>query len=399
MKRIGAFLLSLSLLAGLGTTAAAANDDYRQEGEFWMYDALKREEIMNYGAGYDSTTWKVPYLDEKPVIDGLIGETEYQRFENFEEYLTLMAPMSGTTEDEFDDFRINADHFGGAGGFVTPYWGWDGEYLYMAFVVQNLSGFYCNPPSSLYLFTQNCLQIGIGDEFISGNQYTELGFGVNSETGELITHTWLGNYQTKAGTDYTGHYNEDTGIVTYEFRINLRETVGSTYPEGEVVSAGDIFKLAWILSVNGNGNRLGPNGEIVTGEEWQVGFCHGIGGPYSYKASEYFAAITLGAPGESTEETETEALTDAETAPESETQLETAPETVENSTPDTETETSSETLAETVGESDAVTASGETASETQSADKGGCSSMLTLSGGMLATATLAGAALLRKKKD
>ncbi len=148
LEKICLFLLALSIVMGLCTAVVFADEDYRQEGEFWMYDAPKTDEILIRGAGLDSTTWTVPYLTEKPTIDGAIGETEHKRFENFEDYLTLMAPTSGTTLEEFDTFRMNADHFGGAGGFVVPYWGWDGEYLYMAFVVQNLSGFYCNPPHS-----------------------------------------------------------------------------------------------------------------------------------------------------------------------------------------------------------------------------------------------------------
>ncbi len=436
MKKISAILLTLAMLTGLCAVVVSAEGDYRQDGEFWMFDAPKTEEILCMGAGLDSVEWKVPYLTEKPTIDGTIGEDEYRRFENFEDYLTLMAPISGTTEEEFDTFRINAEFFGGDAGFVTPYWGWDGEYLYMAFVVQNLNGFYCNPQESLYLFTQNCLQIGIGDEFISGNNYTELGFGVNSETGELITHTWLGTYQTKKTTDYIGHYNDESGIVTYELRIKLSDTVGREYPDGQEVAAGDIFKMAWLLSVNGKGNRLDANGNPTSGEEWQVGFCHGIGGPFSYKASEYFAYLTLGAPGETDapapEESETavgnaESESDAgeETLPESapidetvnETLGETADETIGDLTgetadeiagetaEDTNRETVGETLGETSDETDILpapdtTAESETAAvvtETQAADQGGCGSALGIGIAAL-TLPVAGAALLRSRK-
>ncbi len=383
MKKITAALLSLALLTGFGTMTAAAEDEYHQQGEFWMLDAPKTEEIMAYGAGYDTTTWKVPYLDETPAIDGKVGETEYKPFKDFEEYLTLMAPISGTTEEEFNTFLQNADYFEAAGGFVTPYWGWDGTYLYMAFVVQNLSGFYCNPPTSLYLFTQNCLQVGIGDEFVSGNQYTELGFGVNSETGELITHTWLGTYNTQKDTDYKGHYDADSGVVTYEFRIDLAKTVGVNYGPDETIAAGDSFKLAWLLSVNGEGNRLDANGQVVTGEEWQVGFCHGIGGPYSYKASEYFALVTLGAPGEDTEATETEPVTDKETIPE------TTPETAPETAPDSETAAETEAVSETLAATEAT----DTEQNVPSAK--GCASLVTVG---TATAILAAALLFRKRE-
>ncbi len=394
MKKITSLLLSMALLFSLGTVATFADEEYRQHGEFWMLDAPMTDEITAGAAGLGDTEWKVPYLDEKPVIDGEIGETEYKRFTNFEEYLTLMAPMSGTTEDEFNEFRIQYDTFQGDNGLINAYWGWDGEYLYMAFVVQNLSGFYCNPQSSLYLFTQNCLQVGIGDEFISGNQYTELGFGVNSESGELITHTWSGDYKTQKDTDYKGHYNDESGIVTYEFRINLQETVGVHYEEDEVVSAGDYFKIAWLLSVNGKGNRPDANGQPTSGEEWQIGFCHGIGGPYSYKASEMFATMCLGAPGEDTEATETL----PETEPESETDPETIPETIPETSPETVIE--SETAAVTVPESETVaeTAPTGTTAETTPAEDG-CASVLSISAGLAATTLLGAAVLLRKKKD
>ncbi len=394
MKQIIACLICLSLCMGLGMIPAFADEGYHQQGEFWMLDAPKTDEIISASAGYEDTTWTVPYLNEKPVIDGIIGEEEYREFKNFNDYLTLMAPISGTTEEEFDTFRMNAEFFSGDSGFVTIHWGWDGEYLYMAFTVQNLNGFYCNPQSSLYLFTQNCLQIGIGDEFVSGNQYTELGFGVNSESGDLITHTWLGSYQTDKETDYAGHYNEDTGIVTYELRIDLEKTVGVHYDEGVSVAAGDVFKLAWLLSVNGQGNRPDDKGNATSGEEWQIGFCHGIGGPYSYKESAYFAAITLGAPGEDPDET----VAESETVTETEDATETEAETPVESLPVESTPTESETVADTDAETKPAETEAETPAETEPADDAGCASIIPVGTGLSALIAC-GALIVFRKKD
>ncbi len=398
MKKLLTILLSLSLLLALGTTVASADDDYYQAAGYWIYDAPMYDEIIACEAGIATTTWTVPYLSELPEIDGTVTEGEYEKFEGFEDYMSLMARIGnenyGNTEEEFDYFRVQADTFGGAGGFIKPYWGWDGEYLYMAFEVQNLSGFHCTPGDTFYLFAYNCLQVGIGDEFAMGNEFSELGFGVNSETGEPITHVWLSDYQIQSG-DFGGRYDEDTGIVTYECRIRLIDTtLGYYLDEGDEIEPGDVMKFSWLLSVNGANNRTSDTGE--EGEEWQVAFCHGIGGQYSGKYGQYFALATFGAPeGEEIESSsETEAVTEGET--------ETAPETQNETTPETTPETvlESETVADTVAESETVaeTAPTGTTAETTPAEEG-CASVLSIGAGLAATVLFGGAVLLRKKED
>ncbi len=398
MKKILLLLLSLSLLLSLGTVSASAlYDDYYQEGGYWIYDAPMYDEIIACEAGIASTTWTVPYLSELPTIDGTVTEDEYEKFEGFEDYMSLMARIGnevyGNTEEEFDYFRVQADTFGGAGGFIKPYWGWDGEYLYMAFEVQNLSGFHCTPGDTFYLFAYNCLQVGIGDEFAMGGEFSELGFGVNSETGEPITHVWLSDYKIQSG-DFGGHYDEDTGIVTYECRIRIMDTtLGFYLDEGDTVQPGDVMKFSWLLSVNGANNRTSDTGE--EGEEWQVAFCHGIGGQYSGKFAQYFALATFGAP--EGEEDETEEPT-TETTPES--VEETIPETTPESETTPETLPESETVAETDAESETevTTEQNGTTAETQPADEEGCASVLSVGVVMTITA-LGGALLIRKKQD
>ncbi len=392
MKKLCSLLVTLSMLLAFGTVVASADDDYYQEAGYWIYDAPKMDEIMIEGAGIESTEWVVPYLDEIPTLDGTVEEDEYQKFEGFEDYISLMARIGnevyGNTEEEFDYFRVQADTFGGAGGFIKPYWGWDGTYLYMAFEVQNLSGFHCTPQDTFYLFAYNCLQIGIGDEYTMGREFTELGFGVNSETGAPITHVWISDYQIQAD-DFGGKYDEDTGIVTYECRIKLVDTTIGTYlDEGENVEPGDCMKFAWLLSVNGANNRTSDTGE--EGEEWQVAFCHGIGGQFSGKYGQYFALATFGAPeGEEivteTEESETE-------APETEaTETETEAETPAESEEAPESETTAETQpAETTAE---------TKAETKPADESGCASVITVGTGLSAVIAIGALTVLRKKED
>ncbi len=291
MKKLFAGILCVSMLLGIGSVMATASE-IRQEGtSHWMLDAKKTEDILAENAG-EGGFWNVPYLPITPEIDGVISPSEYKNFRDFEDYMTLMASVGteerGTTREEFEDFCMFAEFYAENKGFVTPYWGWDGTYLYLAFEVQNMNGFYCDPAIPAYLFAHNCLQIGIGAADAYGNRYNELGFGINSKTGDPITHTWIGNYASEEG-DFAGNYDEDEGIVVYECRIQLQKSLGLA---DRTVQNGDQIKFAWLLSMNGAGNKT-DDGSVVTGEEWQAAFCHGIGGPYSYKAAQYFATVTF----------------------------------------------------------------------------------------------------------
>ncbi len=290
MKKILAILICLSMLLSTGAVMAFAAEP-RLEGNHWMLDAAKTQEILAEKAG-ESIGWEVPYLPITPEIDGVISPNEYKNFRDFEDYMTLMATQGtddrGTTAEEFEDFCMFAEYYAEEGGFVNPYWGWDGTYLYLAFEVQNMNGFYCNPAHPSQLFAHNCLQVGIAAPDATGNKYNELGFGVSSVDGSPLTHTWIGSYQSEEG-DFAGSYDEEDQIVIYECRIQLQKSLGLT---DRTVKNGEKIKFAWLLSMNGSGN-ITNDGSIVTGEEWQAAFCHGIGGPYSFKAAEYFATVTF----------------------------------------------------------------------------------------------------------
>ncbi len=403
MKKISALLLSLAMLLSLSIpTVAAANDEEYLMGNFWMFDAPMTDEILAEEAGIISTLWTVPYLTTTPALDGVINENEYGEFSGFENYISLMArsdngpDLPATSADDFHNFRVQYDTFQGGNSFVKAYWGWDGTYLYMAFVVQNLNGFYCNPDQDWLLYAYNCLQIGVGDEYAVGKEYTELGFGINSETYEPLTYTWIGDYKSDPKADFGGKYDENTGIITYECRIDLSETVG--FYADEPIAPGDTMKFAWLLSVNGQGNRT-ETGTATEGQEWQVGFCHGIGGPYAYKAAEYFATATFGAPEGYTppEESDTETSAESETVTESENIAESESETEANAT---ESTTTNETLPESADES-----STETTIDTGKADgkdenkDGGCGSVIGMGVAALTVAAGAACILLRKKEN
>ncbi len=294
MKKILVALLCLAMLfSTLAVLTVSAEEEHRQQSGFWIKDAVKTEEIMAQKAG-ESIGWEVPYLPIAPQMDGEISPNEYKNFRDFEDYISLMAAVGnetrGNTAEEFSDFISYAEGYAEEGGFVTPYWGWDGTYLYLAFEVQNMNGFHCDPAGgSAGLWAQNCLQVGLTSNLAAtGRDFTELGFGLNSTTNEPITHTWIGNYWSEEG-DFAGSYDEKDEVVIYECRIQLQKCLGLT---DTTVQNGDQMKFAWLLGVNGASN-ISEDGTIVSGEEWQAGFCHGIGGPYSFKMAQYFATVTF----------------------------------------------------------------------------------------------------------
>ncbi len=384
MKKCLVLLVCLSMLLSLATVSLSAAE-YRKDVNYWILDAVKTDEILCMDAGYVTETWTVPYLTTTPVMDGKVNEDEYVPFENFEDYMSYMARIGtdeyGNTEEEFQGFLEEVETFSSSNDFIKPYWGWDGTYLYLAFEVMNLNGFYCTPPSTFYLFAYNCLQVGIGDDAAYGNDYVELGFGVNSKTGDPITHVWLGDYTIDTENDFGGSYDEQYGIVTYECRIDVNSTVGRYNDEGDLIEPGDEMKFSWLLSVNGINNRVDDD-SMPEGEEWQVAFCHGIGGPYSYKAGEYFAAVKFGGPDDGSEDT-TEADTDSESESVTETVAETEEVVDTDTTADTPAGSETDTVAETEAETEA---------------SGGCASTVGVSVGILALAASAVVALRKKEQ-
>ena len=88
MKKLMALALAVLMLAAICATSVAAADRTEVAG-YYEYSAEKNEEILEGEAGEASIKWTVPYLSEKPVIDGEIGKNEYARMENYEDYITL----------------------------------------------------------------------------------------------------------------------------------------------------------------------------------------------------------------------------------------------------------------------------------------------------------------------
>ncbi len=277
-KLLIACLFTILLLASLAVTASAVTN----EANHWVENSPKHQEILAGLAGEESTAWEVPYLSIKPTLDGSIGKNEYLPFEMYEDYLAYMAIAQGNTEEDFNRFYEMASE-----DFFDAYWGWDGEYMYIAFEVQCLNGFRCTPEemgSTSYLYAYNMLQVGISHVDAVGKDrgYVELGFGVNSENGESLAHTWAGPYYPVGGEDFVGTYDEDNETVIYEARIHLQTALGL---QDTTVQNGDEVNYAWLLSVNGETSSVN--------DYWQVGFCHGIGGQYSNKQNQYMARITF----------------------------------------------------------------------------------------------------------
>ncbi len=256
---------------------------------FWIEDSAKAEEVLAGEAGERDVSWNVPFLHIAPELDGEISKNEYYPFEEYQDYIAWMAnsidgatgEVSNTVE-EFQEFYDATQT-----GFFEAYWGWDGNYLYLAFDVNLVNGFTCTPEAlggDMFLWAYNCLQVGIANVDATGRDpsYVELGFGVHSETNESITANWAGSYCPVAGEDFIGYYDATNQKLRYEIRIHLQSALGLT---DRTVQNGDQINFAWLLSCNGE--STGAN------DTWQIAFCHGIGGPYSGKENRYFARITF----------------------------------------------------------------------------------------------------------
>ncbi len=285
-----AMLTMLVALFAIGTSAVTPN----RGGFHWYIDGPKIGEILAGKAGEETVAWEVPYLRVAPTLDGQIDKAEYMPFEMYEDYMNYMAVI-GNTEEQFVWFYENTKN-----GFFDAYWGWDGTYMYIAFEVRCINGFKCTPSEmggNVYLYAYNMLQVGIAPADAVGKDpaYVELGFGVDSDTGESLTHTWAGPYYPKGGTDFVGSYNEEDQVVIYEARIHLQTALGL---KDRTVQNGDEINYGWLISCNGETSDVN--------NYWQVAFCHGIGGEYSHKVNQYLARISFaGLPDDANIEIET----------------------------------------------------------------------------------------------
>ena len=279
MKKLLATVVCIVALIAMGVVCASAAT---QENGYWVENAENIDEILAGQAGEGEVGWEVPYLHIVPTIDGQISQNEYQPFELYEDYLSWMAPVGtetdGTTEEEFQEFYDSTQI-----DFFDAWWGWDGTYMYVAFEINCINGYKCDPDQDVLLYAYNCLQVGIADVNATGkhSSYVELGCGVHSDTGDQITFNWAGNYCPEAGTDFVGSYDAENQVLVYELRIHLQSALGLD----RLVENDDEINYAWILAVNGQAQ--------TTNETWQLAFCHGIGGQYSNKVNEYFARVTF----------------------------------------------------------------------------------------------------------
>ena len=284
MRWIAAAIMLVTIVAACALCASAVEPT--QEGGHWVINAEKIDEILAGDAGEATVGWEVPFLKVSPTLDGKIAKGEYQAFEMYEDYLSWMAIIGnatqGNTKEEFMEFYEMTKE-----DFFDAYWGWDGRYLYLAFEVRCVNGFNCKPEEmggNVYLYAYNMMQVGIAPTDATGKdpRYVELGFGVHSETGEPLTQAWMGPYKPVAGEDFMGTYDKENQTVIYEARIHLQTALGL---EDRMVENGDEINFAWLLSVNGETSSVN--------DYWQVGFCHGIGGQYSNKMTQYFALVTF----------------------------------------------------------------------------------------------------------
>ncbi|MBQ7380306.1 MAG: hypothetical protein IJW70_11595 [Clostridia bacterium] len=274
MKKLMALIVAALMIAAICAIPAAATDRVEVAG-YYEYSAEKNDEILAGEAGEATMKWNVPYLGIEPVLDGTIGKTEYVRFENYEDYITMACTTNFGAENADALYELVK------GGFFDAYWGWDGKYLYMAFEVDCIAGYHCNFNDDVMLFAYNCLQIGLDAVDADGKtpNYTELGFGYDNVTNQDRSFTWAGTYQSQ-DEDFVGKYDDTTKRVTYELRIDLQLALNlDAYPEN-----GDQCNFAFVLEIDGDDD---------SSKNAQVLFCQGIGGQYSGKQPLYFARITF----------------------------------------------------------------------------------------------------------
>ena len=278
MKKLMALAIALLMVAAICAIPAAASE-LVDLGTLYEFYPEKYDEILDGEAGEASTTWKVPYQANTPVLDGVIDKNEYYaRFENFEDY------MGVSTTDTYTKEAAQALYEQVQAGFFDAYWCWDGKYLYMAFDISCPDGYYCPSDPGVYLFAHNCLQIGMADVEAFGKDpsYVELGFGYDNVNDKEATFSWApepARYRSGAD-DFAASYNEANHQLIYELRIDLQPALGwEKYPEN-----GDQINFAFVLEVSGE-NDLNKNAQVM--------FCQGIGGQYSMKKNEYFALITF----------------------------------------------------------------------------------------------------------
>ena len=278
-KMLSVLVLAAMLLSALAITVSAAQYDYVNQADYYEHEAVKRDEVYDCEAGIASTTWTVPYLPVTPTMDGKINVGEYERFENFEDYLFYAMRTNGG-KNSIEEFYAFLD--AAKPGFFDAYWGWDGQYLYMAFNMDCFDGYFCDPSihGASYLYACTAVQFGLGRADAEYRQFSETGFGINPDGNTGVTTKWLGNYIPDSTKDVAGEYNQTTKRLTIEFRVNLQLALDMD----ETVKNGDQAKMCWLLSVGGDGDNLRCK---------QVSFCHGIGGTQSNKAAQYFATITF----------------------------------------------------------------------------------------------------------
>lgn len=278
-KLLSMLVLTAMLLSVLALTASADEYEYVNVADYYEHNAVKADEVYDEQASIASTKWTVPYLPVAPEMDGKISVGEYEKFENYEEYL-FYAMRNNKNQNSIEEFYAFLD--AAKPGFFDAYWGWDGQYLYMAFYMDCFDGYFCDPSvnGASYLYACTAVQFGIGQTDAIGNQFSETGFGINPDGNTGVTTKWLGNYIPDDTKDVAGEYDPTTKRLTIEFRVNLQLALDMDH----TVQNGDQAKMCWLLSVGGDGDHLRCK---------QVSFCHGIGGSQSNKAAQYFATITF----------------------------------------------------------------------------------------------------------
>lgn len=216
-----------------------------------------------------------------PTLDGEISEREYREMDRIE-----AAQLMGVFGLESEWTPQALQEFAGVSDTLVPYWGagWDGKYLYLAFEIntEEINFFNALTNDNVYLYANTCFQVGVADANATGNNFSETGYGISTQTGyegTPVSYAWAGSYTPVSGEDFACSWDKTENRAIYEIRIDLGAALGHT------VESGSKIRLAWCYMIGEGTANMNATHALM--------FAHGITGRMSYKDANAFATLTL----------------------------------------------------------------------------------------------------------
>ncbi|NLE14056.1 MAG: hypothetical protein GX628_10335 [Clostridiales bacterium] len=204
---------------------------------------------------------------EKPVIDGTVGEFEYEEIK----YTEADCRYYSSSKDAFVDTIKKYTY--------KMYASYDAEYIYLAVIVDTPN--YTQTKDAGSIWQEYSLQVSCAkpDEATPANR-SEYGFAKMSTDGKLVFNAWADAYNFKWAPDLTGKdFNVYTknDVTTYEMRIPAGAFGIKAFNKGE--------KIRLNFCMNVGSDTVGDK------ERGQIEWSQGCGGS---KDATKFAVLTLG---------------------------------------------------------------------------------------------------------